>query len=263
MPVRESYAHGTPSWCDVSSRDLEGSKAFYGAIFGWEMRTAPEPEAGGYTMAVLEGRSAAAVTPQPQEQIDMGIPPHWTMYFTVDDVDAMPAKIEAAGGSVMARPFDVMTAGRMMVATDPEGAVFCLWQAGENIGAEIVNQPGALTWSELYTADHEQAAAFYGDALGMATRMSESGTSAALAIFGVGDTELASVLPIMGPEGTPPHWLPYFGVEDCAATLARINELGGQVHMGPMDIDQGRIAVVADPEGAAFALIELAPGLGA
>ena len=113
MPTRESHPHGMPSWCDMSSRDIEAAKAFYGALFGWEMHTAPEPEAGGYTMALLKGRAAAAITPQQQEKVDLGIPPHWTMYFTVDDVDAMAAKVEAAGGSVMAPPFDVMTAGRM------------------------------------------------------------------------------------------------------------------------------------------------------
>ena len=116
MPTRESHPHGMPSWCDMSSRDIEVAKAFYGAVFGWEMHTAPEPEAGGYTMALLKGRAAAAITPQQQEQVEMGIPPHWTMYFTVDDVDAMAAKVEAVGGSVMAPPFDVMTAGRMTVA---------------------------------------------------------------------------------------------------------------------------------------------------
>ena len=96
MPTRESHPHGMPSWCDMSSRDIEAAKAFYGAVFGWEMHTAPEPEAGGYTMALLKGRAAAAITPQQQEQVDMGIPPHWTMYFTVDDVDSMAAKVEAA-----------------------------------------------------------------------------------------------------------------------------------------------------------------------
>lgn len=257
MPTRESHPHGMPSWCDMSSRDIDAAKAFYGAVFGWEMHTAPEPEAGGYTMALLKGKAAAAITPQQQEQVDMGIPPHWTMYFTVDDVDAMAAKVEAAGGSVMAPPFDVMTAGRMTVAVDKAGAVFCMWQAGDNIGSEIVNEPGAFTWAELYTTDPASDPSFYADLFGYTVTTDDMGGDFPMTFFQNGDAGFATVLPIMGPEGTPPHWLPYFAVDDCDASMAQIQELGGQVFTGPMDIPPGRFAVVGDPEGAAFAIIAL------
>ena len=257
MPVRQSHTHGTPSWCDMSSRDIEAAKAFYTAVFGWEMHTAPEPEAGGYTMALKDGKAAAALMPQQEEQIEMGIPPYWSTYITVDDVDAMPAKVEAAGGSVMAPPFDVMTAGRMMVAVDAAGAVFCMWEAREAIGSEVVNEPGAYTWAELYTTDPANDAGFYADLLGL-TVASEDMGGMPMTFLQQGDQGVASVLPIMGPEGTPPHWLPYFGVDDCDASLAQIQELGGQVFNGPMDIPPGRFAVVSDPEGAIFAIIALA-----
>ncbi|MEM8709263.1 MAG: VOC family protein [Actinomycetota bacterium] len=262
MPVRTSHQHGMASWCDMSSRDVDAAKAFYGELFGWELHTSPDPEAGGYTMALKHGKAAAAITPQPAEQVEMGIPPHWTTYFTVDDVDAMPAAIEAAGGTVMAPPFDVMTAGRMMVAVDRAGAVFCLWQAGDNIGSEIVNEPGAFTWAELYTTDPKSDPAFYAELFGGQVIEDDMGGDVAMTFLQRGDEAYASVLSIMGPEGTPPHWLPYFGVEDCDAAMAKVEELGGHVFTGPMDIPPGRFAVVGDPEGAAFAVIALADGVG-
>ncbi len=256
MPVRDAHAHGTPSWCDLSSRDLEAAKAFYAALFGWEMHTAPDPEAGGYTMALLHGKAAAALMPQQQDQIDIGIPPHWKMYITVDDVDSMPAKVEAAGGSVMAPPFDVMTAGRMMVAVDRGGAVVCLWEAGENIGSEIVNEPGAFTWAELYTGDPPNDVGFYEQVLGMTSEAADLGSPMPMMLLKVADEDMATVFPLMDAN-MPPHWMPYFAVEDCDAAMAEVHGLGGQVVMGPMDIQPGRFAVVTDPEGAAFAVIAL------
>ena len=259
MPIRESHVHGTPSWCDMASRDIETAKAFYGALFGWEMATAPEPEAGGYTMALLDGKAAAALMPQQQEQIDMGIPPHWQTYFTVNDVDAMPAKVESAGGTVMAPPFDVMTAGRMMVAVDRGGAVFCLWEARDAIGSEVVNEPGAYTWAELYTGDPAADAPFYAELLGLSVGTEEMGPDMTMTFLQHrgDDVGVATVLPLMA-EDMPPHWMPYFGVVDCDESMALVRELGGQIHMGPMDIAPGRFSVVADPEGAAFAIIALA-----
>lgn len=256
MPVVESHPHGTPSWCDMSSRDMDGAKAFYGALFGWTFETAPEPEAGGYTMCRLGEHAAAAMMPQQQEQIDMGIPPHWTMYITVDDVDATAGAVEAAGGSIMAPPFDVFTAGRMMVAVDKGGAVICFWQAGESIGSEVTNEPGAFTWAELSTGDPAADTAFYADLLGHEVVTADMGGPFVMTILKRGGEDVATVVPLMA-DGVPPNWMPYFAVDDCDAAMTQIEELGGQVHMGPVDIPPGRFAIGADPEGAAFAIIKL------
>lgn len=258
MPHVESHLHGTPSWCDKSTADLDATKAFYGSLFGWEFHTAPEPEAGGYTMALRDGRAAAAVMPLSAEQLDQGMPPVWSMYITVDDVDAMPAKVEAAGGTVMAPPFDVLTAGRMMVAFDKGGAGICFWEARDNIGSEIVNETGAFTWAELYTGDPAADTTFYAEALGHEVTTADMGGPVEMTFLKRGDADVATVLPLMA-EGMPPHWVPYFAVDDCEAAMAQIAEMGGQVHMGPVDIPPGRFAVAADPEGATFAVIRLNP----
>ena len=257
MPTRESYAQGTPSWVDLATTDMEGAKAFYGALFGWEFHTAPEPEAGGYTMALLEGKAAAAMMPQPQEQIDMGIPPCWNQYITVDDIDATVGAVEAAGGSVMAEPFDVFTAGRMGVIVDPTGAVVCLWQPGDNIGSEIVNQPGAFTWAELQTNDQDAAAEFYTKLLGLTSAQEDLGEMGTMTMFLAGEEVVGATMntPV---EGVPPHWHVYFGVADADASVAKVAEMGGTVLAPPFDIPPGRMATVQDPAGAVFSIIALA-----
>lgn len=257
MPVVESHPHGTPSWCDMSTRDMAGAQSFYGSLFGWTFETEPDPEAGGYTMCRLDGHAAAAMMPQQQEQVEMGIPPHWTMYITVDDVDAIAAAVEGAGGSVMAPPFDVFTAGRMMVAVDKGGAVVCFWQAVESIGSEVVNETGAFTWAELYTGDPATDTSFYADLLGHGVATADMGGPVEMTLLKRGDDDIATVLPLMA-EGMPPAWMPYFAVDDCDGAMGRVQDLGGAVHMGPVDIPPGRFAVVADPEGATFAIIALA-----
>ena len=131
-----SYAHGTPCWVDVTSPELDQAIEFYTGLFGWEAHTAPQPEAGGYTMFTLHGKYVAAGSPPQQE----GTPAHWTTYLASDDVDDTATKIRDAGGTVLADPFDVFDSGRMAVAQDPTGAVFGVWQAKEHVGRIAVLQ---------------------------------------------------------------------------------------------------------------------------
>ena len=258
MPDRDSYTEGTPSWVDLATTDVEGSKAFYTALFGWEWEAndTDDPDSQ-YLMASLRGRSAAGMMQQSPEQVAMGMPPVWSVYITVDDIDTTTAEVERAGGSVMAPPFDVMTAGRMGVMVAPTGAVFCLWEAKEHPGCGVVNEPGAFTWAELVTADQSAAAEFYGKVLGVTSSTIEMEGLGAMTTFEVAGESVGSAMPIPA-DGVPPMWTTYFAVADCDAACATIEELGGQVTFGPFDADPGRIAAVADPAGAHFSIIALA-----
>jgi uncharacterized protein len=138
---RDGYPAGTPCWVDVSTRDLDATKAFYTGLFGWEPSTDPRPEAGGYTMFRLRGKEVAAASPVRQGEA----PPVWSTYIATDEVDATAAKIREAGGSIVVEPFDVLDAGRMAFASDPTGGVFGVWQAGRHKGAQLVNDPGRGT----------------------------------------------------------------------------------------------------------------------
>ena len=149
MPVRESYAEGTPSWVDLDTTDVEGSMAFYSALFGWDWeQTETDTPGNYYHIARLNGLIAAGLMQQHQDQVDMGLAPMWTVYMAVDDLDATMSKVEPSGGSVIVPAFDVMDDGRMAIVADPTGGVIGFWQAGNRIGAEIVNDPCAFCWSD-------------------------------------------------------------------------------------------------------------------
>jgi predicted enzyme related to lactoylglutathione lyase len=259
MADRDSYVPGTPSWVDLATSDATAAKAFYGALFGWVYDDLPVGDDAVYSMATIRGRNAAAISSQQPEQAAAGVPPHWQMYITVADVDAAAALVEGAGGSVHVPPFDVMEAGRMAVLQDPTGAFVMLWTAVNNPGAGIVNEPGAFTWSELVAPPNDRTASFYETVTGLkmlSTPMPDGTTYDGFTLDGTADTMLGGTMPPQMP-GIPPHWSIYFGAADVDASAAKVTELGGTVIVQPFDMAAGRMAVVADPQGATFSLFQM------
>lgn len=257
MPVRTSYQHGTPSFVDLSTTDPAGAQAFYEAVFGWTHETSPTDGGGEYTMASKGGHTVAGMMAQQPEQAEMGLPPMWNTYVTVDDIDAAVQAAPAAGGTVMMPPMGVTDAGQMAVVVDPTGAVVCLWQADGYIGSELVNEHGALCWNEVMTNDVPAAAAFYAELFGWGTQEMEMGEAGTYTVFTVGDSGVAGGTGLPPVEGTPPHWGTVFAVDDCDTALEAVTAAGGTVVAGPFDTPIGRSGACADPQGAVFQIIQL------
>lgn len=261
------YQHGLFSWADISSPDPAAGSAFYAALFDWQAEDQHDPEGNYiYTMFSQDGKSTAGMGPQPAEVAEHGMPPMWNSYITVDDVDATIAKWVAAGGSVLMPAMDVMTAGRMAFVADPEGAVCALWQAGDHVGAQVFNKPGAISWNELNTRDAEAAKTFYGEVLGWEFEAfaGEGPTYWLIKLPGKeqgdplsGDDYNGGILTMDAsfPAEVPASWLLYISVADADAAVSKVTELGGNVVAPAMDTPAGRIAVVADPQGGMLALI--------
>jgi predicted enzyme related to lactoylglutathione lyase len=255
MPVRTSYAQGTPNWVDLQTTDQDAAKAFYTGLFGWTYDDQPMPPDGVYSMVKLGEQHVAAITGQSPDLAAAGAPPMWNTYIAVDSADDAVSKVEAAGGQVAMTPFDVMDAGRMAFVLDPSGAAVAFWQAGQHIGASLVNEPGTIAWNELITTD-PAAAAFYEQVLGLTTSVVDMGAGE-YTLFEVNGQQVGGTTAPQMP-GTPNHWHVYFAVADADASVAKIAELGGSVLAEPFDIPVGRIAVAADPQGAVFSIIQLA-----
>jgi uncharacterized protein len=249
---KESYGHGVPSWVDVASPDPAAAAAFYHGLFGWDVVHGP-PEAGGYAIAQLRGKSVAGIGPLPAENV----PPVWTTYINVDDADAVAQKVSSNGGMVFMPPFDVLDVGRMAIFADPTGAVFGVWQPKLHKGAELVNEPNTWCWNELLTTDVGKAKAFYGAVFGWGSVTHEGAMP--YTEWQIGGNTLGGMMPKppMMPAEVPPHWLTYFAVTDTDATVKKVVELGGSLVAPPMDIEPGRFAVVADPAGATFGVIAM------
>jgi predicted enzyme related to lactoylglutathione lyase len=251
----DKYEAGVPSWIDIGTPDPQRAADFYGALFGWDAPEGP-PEAGGYRVAMVRDRAVAGIGAQQNPG-----PPVWATYIAVDDADDAVAKVLTAGGHVLVPVIDVLDVGRMAVFTDPVGATFSVWQAGTHPGAELVNEPGTWSWSELLTTDVEASKAFYGDVFGWTAETHGAGATGEYTEWQVDGRSVGGMMqkPPMLPEEVPPFWAVYFAVTDTDAAVARVTELGGSVMMPPIDIEPGRFAVVADPFGGVFNVIALSP----
>ena len=251
MGTRTSYPHGTFSWVDLATTDAEGAKAFYGRLFGWTFDDRAAGEGMIYSMAQIGDDSVAALA-----QDDTGAaPPHWNSYVTVDDVDALVPRVSELGGTVAAGPFDVLDAGRMLVVSDPTGAFLCLWQAKDNIGAELVNVHGALTWNDLSTHDADAARGFYSELLGWT--FEQVSEEPPYWVIQNGGRSNGGMRVFTEEEAHfPPHWLPYFAVDSTDGIASAATDAGGSVMVEPFDVPSGRVAVLGDPQGAAFAVSE-------
>jgi predicted enzyme related to lactoylglutathione lyase len=257
MPTRDdAWPQGTPCWIDVQADDTSAARDFYSTLFGWEINDAPE-EAGGYLMALLNGRPAAGIGPKPE---GMAAPSVWTTYLAADNADDIHAKVAAAGGTAFMDPFDVLNFGRMFVAADPTGAVFGVWQAGVHNGMGVYNEPGACVWNELQTRDFDRGRDFYSAVFGYTYADVGDGQSMRYAMFSLRgalpDESVGGVndLALM-PGETPSHWLNWFAVDDCDRVLAHGLELGATEMMPAFNGPPGRMAILADREGAPFGII--------
>jgi predicted enzyme related to lactoylglutathione lyase len=253
MGERTQYTPGTFSWADLTTTDQDAAKSFYGELFGWEYTDNPVGDDAVYTMASIDGKDVAAISSQPQQQREAGVPPMWNSYITVQSADDAAAKAGELGATVHAPPFDVMDVGRMAVIADPQGAFFEIWEPKSHIGARLVNAPGALSWNELSSPDIDASVQFYSGLFGWRTNEMDFGGQKYV-VVSVGERGNGGIRGPMTPQ-EPPNWLVYFGSADADATVAKASELGGNVLAPAMDLnDQMRIAVLQDPQGAVFAL---------
>jgi uncharacterized protein len=278
---RNEYPPGVPCWVDTAQPDALVAARFYGGLFGWAMEDQmPADAPGHYFMARLRGRDVAAVGSLPDQAPPT---PAWNTYIAVASAAEAAAAVSAAGGTVLAGPFDVFDSGRMAMCADPAGALFSLWQAGGHHGAQLVNEPNTWNWSNLETPDVEGAKAFYGGVFGWEAATVSFGEMEGVMwrLPGYGDflerlepgirqrqadasvpAGFADCVAWMAPtagEGAP-RWTVTFAVNDTDAMAARAVELGGDVVVAPFDAGPVRMATVRDPQGAVFSVNRYNPG---
>ena len=280
MPERDRYIPGVPCWIDTNQPDPEAAAAFYSGLFDWKVEDVMPPGSEvKYFIARIRGGDVAGIGPIPQ-----GTPPAaaWNTYIWVDSADETAAKVTAAGGTVLMEPGDVMEAGRTAVFSDPEGAVFCVWQPKQHRGAAIVNEDGSLNFNNLNTRDAEGAKTFYGSVFGWRT-LHMGGGAEAWTLPGYGDhlellnpgtrermvamgapagfeDVVATLTPLLADHSdVPPHWSVTFATDDADATARKASELGGQVVAPSFDAPWVRMTVIADPQGATFIASQFVP----
>jgi predicted enzyme related to lactoylglutathione lyase len=247
------WPKGTPAWVDLAADDTARATRFYADLFGWDCE---HQSSRDYWVCRLDGQDVGGIGPkQPGTE---HLPSRWTTYLSTDHLDRTLGAVKAEQGQALVEPRDVALHGRMAIAADPNGAIFGLWQAAEHIGTGRTADPGTLVWSEALSTDYKTSRAFYTTVFGY--RSEE---------IGLDGTQYAALYaadkPVAGtgdlhpyfPADTPSHWLPYFATGSTDDTVHQVTGRGGALVGTPLDTDFGRMAVLADPEGARFAVIQL------
>lgn len=249
---------GSFCWVELGTTDQNAAKKFYGELLGWTANDSPMGPGEFYTMFALDGRTAGACYTLRPDMKAQGVPPHWMIYVSVKSADETAKKITAAGGKLYCDPLDVMDVGRMAVAQDPTGATFSIWQAKSHQGFEVEGRPGAFCWADLMTPDAPKATKFYESVFGW--QFDPGKDQADYLHIKNGEKYIGGVPPAEHRNpNAPPHWLAYLMVENCEASTAKAKTNGAQVYAGPMHMEKvGTWSVVADPQGAVFALFQSA-----
>lgn len=257
--IIESYDVGVPSWVDLITADQDSAIAFYCDLFGWQAMKFPEM--GGYAMCMKNDQAVAGIGPLPD---DMPIPAAWRMYVNVADADAVAAAAVDAGGNVV---FPVMTVegggqkpGRMAAIADPTGGIFGIWEPHEHKGSGLANEPGSFTWNELLSTDPATSREFLTKLFGYEWD-TMPGIDMEYHMAKVNDRPILGLMamPPGVPGAVPSYWNNYFAVDDTNDTVARAVAGGAEILHEPMDSPFGRMAVLADSEGAVFSIVALAP----
>lgn len=260
MPNIDRHAPGDFCWIELATTDQNAAKSFYQDLFGWTVHDSPMGPGQFYSMFQVNGRNAAAAYTIQPEQTSQGVPPHWMLYVSSDNADESTARATQLGGKVLAPAFDVFDFGRMAVLQDPTGATFSIWQPKTHTGIGITGVPGTLCWADLNTRDVARAKDFYSQLFGWQITPGEKDPSGYLHIK-TGEHFIGGLPPAEHQNpNAPPHWLPYFTVEDCDATANKAKQRGANIYLAPMTMEGvGRMAVLADPQGAVFAIFKASP----
>jgi predicted enzyme related to lactoylglutathione lyase len=256
MPHIDHHPPGDFTWIELATTDQAAAKNFYSTLFGWTPNDMPMGPGEVYTIFKLDGRDAAAgYTMRKEEE---GMRPHWNLYISVENADETLASAYELGGNTLSPAFDVYDAGRMGIVRDPTGAIFCVWQAKKNTGIGINREPGTLCWADLNTPDPDRAGAFYSGLLGW--HIEPGDDKSGYVHIKNGQNFIGGIPPAAHlPPNTPAHWMIYFEVADVDVTAAKATELGAATYLAPMTMEGvGRMAVLADPQGAAFSIFKSA-----
>ncbi len=249
---------GSFCWIELATTDQDTATRFYPSLFGWIVNDTPMGPGETYSLFQIDGRDVAAAYSMRAGQLSQGVPPHWLLYVSVADADVAVERAQQLGGTALMPAFDVMDYGRMAVLQDPAGAALAVWQPRTNIGIGVTGTDGTLCWADLSTPDRERVEPFYAGLFGWTFGKEDEDPSHAYWHIMNGEAFIGGMTPPAhrGPH-TPPHWLAYFAVADCDATAAKGRELGATVFLPPTTFeDVGRMAVLANPQGAVFAIFK-------
>ena len=253
-PASGEHHPGKLVFAELVTPDLVAAERFYESLFGWSFQNITT-EAGFFGQASLNGQTVAGILQRP---LAAGRRPSWVSFIATADMDKAEALAVQNGAKLLLRSQSLAHLGQGAVLADPQGAVFAMLASDSGDPPDLLADPGDWIWSSLVTTDPQTAAAFYGTVFGDQVFGLPDASDARHLILASDGYARASVNPFpVGWTNPRSRWISYVRVDDAAATADRVTALGGNVVLPPHpDRHGGRIALVADPAGALFGLLE-------
>lgn len=245
---------GTPCWADLMTPNPGIAREFYGEVFDWTFEVGGAAT-GGYTMCHLDKHTVAGLGQLPPNS---RFPTAWQIYFATADVERTLERAIEAGGRIVMPSTPILALGSLAVVSDCTGATVGLWQGARHIGAEVMSEPNSLTWFEINTRDRPRAETFYSNVFGLTPHRLDPMEYSTLHCADVpGAPALCGILQMSPAWGDMcSHWSVYFAVTNLRSTLDRVKEAGGRLVYPAFETPRGKLAIVEDPMGATFTLVE-------
>jgi uncharacterized protein len=252
-----SKHHGKFIWYDVMTNDCKAAESFYERALGWSAQDSGMGDRS-YTLFSMGPTMVGGLMPITNEAKKMGVPPCWTGYVAVDDVDDYAARVKKAGGAVHRGPEDIPGIGRFAVVADPHGAVFIIMKGNSAEGPKdpAPGTPGHVGWRELHAGEGKKAFAFYSGLFGWTKADAiDMGAMGVYQTFATGNGPVGGMM-TKTPDTPAPFWLYYFNVDALDAAVARVKGAGGTIALEPQQVPTGQwIAQALDPQGATFGML--------
>ncbi len=239
-------------WADLVTDDILVAQKFYTALFGWKFN-----DYGGYFIGRNDDRPLCGMFQRPRPA-DQNAKPRWLGYISVPNVERAQATVTKAGGRVLAAPQKMPKRGEQAVFADAEGALFGVIKSSSGDPADFLAEPGDWIWIQLLSRDSRKAAEFYRAVGGyeiMENTKSNQLSDYVLASEGYARATVRTIR--TEDEKVRPTWLPFVRVLNVSESVAKAKQLGGKVLIEPKpELFDGKVALIADPTGAAIGLLE-------
>ncbi|QGK69780.1 VOC family protein [Allosaccharopolyspora coralli] len=252
-PRWELYA-GMPCWIELISPEPQRAAEFYAGLFGWTFAEHTAPDAGEHLIAHRQGFAVASIRSCPP-----GKAARWRLFLATGDLAETVARAEAHGATTTVPPVAVSGVGTKTVLMSPADAEFGLLEPEPSWEFDV-GLPGTLMWPELVAIKAQTADVFFHDLFDYEAE--EFGSQQGYSVWFLGEesvmARVSMVREHIGPE-TRPHWLIYLGADPEVGVdelVRRAVGLDGRVRVVPYDSSLGRVAVLRDPTGARFALVD-------
>ncbi len=257
MANQRDFAHGEFCWVDLAAHDPAADRGFYESLFAWTAKDLDTQGGPPYVLFELGGQTVAGMGQMPEEMKAQGLPPMWSNYINVDNLEAVAQQASELGGRLAMPIMQIMEQGWMSFLQDPTGGLVGLWQKNQYHGADLVNVPGTFCWNELATRDLDSAKSFFGNLLGWDFETNPDSELPYAHIINQGRKNGGIIQMDERWGQAPPHWMVYFSVANIDESVHNLGELGGNTCVPIFEVPVGRMAVVSDPKGGTFTMIQL------